>query len=63
MECGVVSAVISFRRSTVTSAPLTGGQWIAAVVRAQNSGLSGYAGLYFWNFGSPELMVYQAEFG
>ena len=52
-----------FSQIEVTSAPLTGGQWIAAVVRAQNSGLSGYAGLYFWNFGSPELMVFKRSSG
>ena len=52
-------AVTSFRILKVTSAQLSGGQWIAAMVRAQNNGQSAYAGLYFWNRGSPELMLFK----
>jgi hypothetical protein len=29
----------------------------------QNSGLTGYAGLYFWNYGSPELMLFKRNSG
>jgi hypothetical protein len=28
-------------------------------VRAQNGGLSTYVGIYFWNFGNPELMLFK----
>jgi len=52
-----------FSQITLTSAQPAGGQWIAAVVRAQNSGLTGYAGLYFWNYGSPELMLFKRSSG
>jgi hypothetical protein len=47
----------------VTSAALSGGQWIGPMVRAQNGGQSAYAGLYFWNYGSPELMVFKRSGG
>jgi hypothetical protein len=47
----------------LTSAQLTGGQWIAAAVRIQNGGQDGYAGLYFWNNGSPELMLFRRTAG
>src|SRR5271156_3493736 len=43
----------------VTSTQLSGGQWIGAAVRAQNGGQSMYLGLYFWNNGNPELMLYK----
>ena len=52
-----------FSQITLTSAQPSGGQWIAAVVRAQNSGLSAYAGLYFWNYGNPELMLFKRTSG
>jgi hypothetical protein len=47
----------------VTSARLTGGQWIGSAVRLQNGGLNGYVGLYYWNSGSPELMVFKRSGG
>ena len=43
----------------VTSTQLSGGQWLGAAVRAQNSGQNLYLGLYFWNNGSPELMLFK----
>ena len=43
----------------VTSTQLTGGQWIGAAVRAQNGGQNLYLGIYFWNNGSPELMLFK----
>ena len=43
----------------VTSTQLSGGQWIGAGVRAQNGGQSLYLGLYFWNNGDPELMLFK----
>ena len=47
----------------VTSTPLSGGQWVAAAVRVQGSGQNAYAGLYYWNFGSPELMLFKRSGG
>jgi hypothetical protein len=42
-----------------TSTQLTGGQWIGAMVRAQGTGTGLYTGIYFWNSGSPELMLFK----
>ena len=42
----------------VTSTQLTGGQWIGPAVRLQGSGQNGYLGMYYWNNGSPELMLF-----
>lgn len=42
----------------VTSVPLSGGQWIGPAVRAQNDGLDLYVGIYWWNNGSPVLMLF-----
>ena len=47
----------------VTSSQLTGGQWIGAAVRMQNAGQDGYAGIYYWNNGSPELMLFKRSSG
>jgi hypothetical protein len=52
-----------FSQIQVTSTALSGGQWVAAAVRLQNSGKNGYAGLYYWNFGSPELMLFKRSNG
>ena len=43
----------------VTSTPLTGSQWIGPMVRAQGTGTGLYVGIYFWNSGSPELMLFK----
>jgi hypothetical protein len=43
----------------VTSTQLTGGQWIGAAVRAQRGGRDAYAGVYYWNGGQPELMLFR----
>ena len=43
----------------VTSTQLSGGQWIGPAVRAQNGGQNPYLGLYFWNNGTPELMLFK----
>src|SRR6516162_4512584 len=43
----------------VTSTQLTGGQWIGPMVRAQNGGLNAYVGIYNWNNGSPNLMLFE----
>ena len=42
---------------------LTGGQWVGPAVRMQASGQSGYAGIYYWNSGSPELMLFKRNGG
>ena len=43
----------------VTATQLSGGQWIGPAVRAQNGGQNLYLGIYFWNHGSPELMLFK----
>ena len=52
-----------FSQLTVSATPLSGGGWVAAAVRMQASGQSVYAGLYFWNYGSPELMLFKRTGG
>ena len=47
----------------VTSTQLTGGQWIGPAVRVQNGGQDAYLGIYFWNFGNPELVLYLRSAG
>ena len=47
----------------VTSTPMTGGEWIGPVVRAQNGGQNLYTGIYYWNYGSPELMLFRRTGG
>jgi hypothetical protein len=47
----------------VTSTQLTGTQWIGVAARMQNSGQSGYVGIYTWNSGSPQLQLYVRNAG
>ena len=47
----------------VTSTQLTGGQWIGPAVRMQNAGQDQYLGIYFWNNGTQQLQVVQAQRG
>ena len=47
----------------VTSTQLTGGQWIGPAVRVQNGGQNCYLGIYYWNSGSPELMLFERNAG
>jgi hypothetical protein len=47
----------------VTSTQLTGTQWIGPAVRMQDSGQTGYVGFYYWNNGSPELMLFKRSEG
>ena len=47
----------------VTSAQLTGEQWIGPAVRLQSGGQDGYAGIYYWNNGRPELMLFKRTDG
>ena len=43
----------------MTSTQLTGGQWVGPVVRSQNGGQDTYLGIYFWNYGNPQLRIYK----
>ena len=47
----------------VTSTAMTGGQWIGAAVRMQSSGQNAYVGIYNWNSGSPELVIFKRSGG
>ena len=46
----------------VTSTQLTGGQWVGPAVRPR-PGADLYLGIYFWNGGSPELMLFVRDNG
>ena len=48
-----------FSQFTLTSTQPSGAQWIGAAVRAQSGGQSAYVGIYFWNSGSPELLLFK----
>ena len=43
----------------VTSTQLTGGEWIGMAVRAQHRGRDAYVGIYYWNSGQPELVLFK----
>ena len=47
----------------MTSTELSGGQWIGPVVRTQPGGQDAYVGLYFWNNGTQQLLVYKRAGG
>ena len=47
-----------YSQVTLTGTQLTGNQWIGAAARMQDSGKDAYVGIYFWNSGSPELMLF-----
>ncbi len=42
----------------LTARQLTGGQRAGPAVRMQAGGQDGYVGMYFWNSGNPELMLF-----
>jgi hypothetical protein len=52
-----------FSQVTLTSVQLTGGQWVGAAVRVSGSGANGYVGIYYWNNGSPMLMLFRESGG
>ena len=52
-----------YSQVTLTSTQLTGTQWIGPAVRAQDGGMSAYVGFYYWNNGSPELMLFERNQG
>ena len=43
----------------VTSTQLTGGEWTGTAVRAQHGGRDAYVGIYYWNSGKQELMLFR----
>jgi len=43
----------------VGSKRLTAGQWIGAAVRVRNGGRDAYAGIYYWNGGNQQLMLFK----
>jgi len=47
----------------ITSTQLSGDQWVGPAVRARDGGQNAYVGLYFWNFGDPELMLFERSGG
>ena len=47
-----------FSQVTTSSTQLTGGKWLGVQVRGQNSGQSGYVGIYKWNNGSPVIQLF-----
>ena len=63
ISVGVTYASDQSSQIEVTATQLSGGQWIGAVVRAQNGGQDLYLGLYWWNNGSPVLMVFERTGG
>ena len=48
-----------FSQIELTSTQLSGGQWVGPVVRAQDGGQDLYTGIYWWDNGSPELMLFK----
>ena len=52
-----------FSQIQLTSNQLNGSQWIGVTVRAQDNGLAGYTGLYWWNNGNPLLMLFSRSGG
>ena len=52
-----------FSQVTLTSTQLTGSQWIGPAVRMQNGGQNAYVGIYNWNNGSPNVMLFERNAG
>lgn len=46
-----------------TATQLTNGEWVGPTVRSQNGGQDLYAGIYFWNYGDPQLRLYKRTSG
>jgi hypothetical protein len=47
----------------VTSTQLTGAEWIGTAVRVQHHGRDAYVGVYYWNSGKPELVLFKRNGG
>jgi Putative esterase len=56
-------ATNQYSQIEVTSNQLTGGQWIGTAVRAQRGGRDAYVGVYCWNGGRPELLLFKRSQG
>jgi putative esterase len=52
-----------FSQVQVTSTQLSGGNWVGPAVRMQSGGQTAYVGIYYWNSGSPELMLFARNGG
>ena len=52
-----------YSQIVTTSTQLSGGQWIGVAVRAQAGGQNLYLGLYWWQNGSPVLMLFKRTNG
>jgi hypothetical protein len=52
-----------FSQVEVTSAQLSGSEWIGPAVRMQSGGQDGYVGFYSWNGGSPQLELFKRVSG
>ncbi len=52
-----------FSQITLTSTQLTGSQWVGPAVRMSGGGQNGYVGLYSWNDGSPDVMLFERNAG
>ena len=63
MRTGESYSSNQYSQVEVTSSQLTGDQWIGPAVRIQNGGQDGYLGIYYWNNGSPELMLFKRSSG
>ena len=48
-----------FSQIELTSTQLSGGQWVGPAVRAQDGGQDLYVGIYWWDYGNPELMLFK----
>jgi len=58
MRTGEVYNSNQYSQVQLTSAQLTGSQWIGPAVRMQASGQNGYVGVYYWNSGSPQVLLF-----
>src|SRR6516162_6084350 len=59
IRTGETYANDQYSQVEVTATQLSGGQWMGPAVRASNGGKNLYLGLYFWQNGSPVLMLYK----
>jgi hypothetical protein len=47
----------------LTATQLVGSQWVGPSVRAQDSGQDAYVAIYYWNSGSPQIMLFKRDNG
>ena len=63
IRTGETYAGNQYSQVELTAAQLTGSQFVGPGVRLQNGGQNGYVGLYSWNNGSPELLIFERNGG